>query len=114
MTLQERHYEMKPATKLFLGGLGLLMFCALVFEDCANPMSAEPSVEAEAVSKPVEAERSEAATTPLLVARSELEKVTEERDELQRRLDRYGSINAPIIYEPGDEAAAQPLYLEAK
>lgn len=28
---------------------------------------------------------------------------------LEAKLDRYGSINAPVLYEPGDPAAAQPL-----
>ncbi len=28
------------------------------------------------------------------------------------KLDRYGEINAPLIYEPGDPAAAQPLHTE--
>ena len=110
---------------LFLGSLGFFAFCALVFEDCSNSEwhtvssqedAAEPSVAAEAGLHlfTAEAERSGAALAPLLAARSELEKVTEERDALRSRLSLFhldDGINT-LLYEPGDDDAAQPLYWE--
>ena len=106
---------MRQPTKIFLGSLGFLMFCALVFEDCSNDeWHTVSSQEDAAKTVAAKAERSEAANAPLLAARSELDKVTEERDALRSRLSLFhldGEINQ-LLYEPGDEEAAQPLYLE--
>ena len=106
---------MRQPTKLFLGSLAVFITCALTFEDCDTD-SSEPYRPGGAADAPgaAYAERSGAAVAPLLAARSELEKVTEERDALRSRLSLFhldGEINQ-LVFEPGDAAAAQPLHLE--
>ena len=124
---------------LFLGSVGFFAFCALVFEDCSNDEWHTVSSQEDAAGSPVaaKAERSEAANAPLLAARSEhspfMDRKTlegygrelsearadrdlylAERDQLKSRLSLFhldGGIN-DLLYEPGDDDAAQPLYWE--